>query len=113
MYENKRKFGKLAMFIIKDEHVRNEHAHFHPSGNLNPSMEDTRLTDRIIKLTQLMGIPLLDHIIVGGDNHQFFSFKEKDMMQNQYVPLATNYQTLEFGTSALVAEEPKSKGKGR
>ena len=87
--------------------------HNHPSGNLNPSLEDTRLTDRMIKLTQLMGIPLLDHIIVGGDNHQFFSFKEKDMMQNQYIPLVTNYQTLEFGTSALVAEEPKSKGKGR
>jgi len=37
MYENKRKFGKLAMFIIKDELVRNEHAHFHPSENVNPS----------------------------------------------------------------------------
>ncbi|MFW5651033.1 JAB domain-containing protein [Acetivibrio ethanolgignens] len=26
-----------------------------------------------------MGIPLIDHIIVGGDNHAFFSFREKGM----------------------------------
>jgi len=38
-----------------------EHNHFHRSGNLNPSTEDTRLTDRMIRLTQLMGIPLLNH----------------------------------------------------
>jgi len=87
--------------------------HCHPSGNLNPSIEDTRLTDRMIKLTQLMGIPLLDHIIVGGDNHQFFSFREKGMIQNSNIPLMTNYQDLEFGTSASVAEETKLKGKSR
>jgi len=88
-----------------------QHKHFHPSGSLQPSKEDTKITDRMIKLTELMGIPLLDHIIVGGDNHQFFSFKEKGLMSNPFISLSTNYQALDFGTAALVAE--KMKGKAR
>ena len=31
------------------------------------------MTDRMNKLCELIGIPLLDHIIVGGDNRAFFS----------------------------------------
>ena len=54
------------------ELVANEHKHFHPSSNLQPSKEDTRLTDRMIKLAQLMEILLLDYIMVSSDSHQFF-----------------------------------------
>ena len=50
--------------------------HCHPSGNIFPSKADTMMTDRMNKLCELIGIPLLDHIIVGGDNRAFFSFKE-------------------------------------
>ncbi len=49
--------------------------HNHPSGSLEPSKADTVLTDRMLKLTELMGITLADHIIVGGDNRSYFSFK--------------------------------------
>ena len=38
--------------------------HSHPSGNLEPSMEDSILTDRMIKLCDLVGVPLVDHVIV-------------------------------------------------
>lgn len=47
--------------------------HCHPSGNVFPSKADTMMTDRMNKLCELMGIPLIDHIIVGGDNREFFS----------------------------------------
>lgn len=87
--------------------------HNHPSGNLLPSKEDIRFTDRLIKLTELMGIPLLDHIIVGGDNHQFFSMKEKGMIQNTGMPLTSDYHALDFGATAKVAEEQKEKRRGR
>ncbi len=40
--------------------------HCHPSGNIFPSKADTMMTDRMNKLCELIGIPLLDHIIVGG-----------------------------------------------
>ena len=35
--------------------------HSHPSGNLKPSKEDTVITDRMLKLSELLGIPLVDH----------------------------------------------------
>ena len=56
--------------------------HCHPSGNVFPSKADTMMTDRMNKLCELMGIPLIDHIIVGGDNREFFSFREKGMIDN-------------------------------
>lgn len=40
--------------------------HNHPSGNLEPSKDDIMLTGRILKLADLIGIPLLDHVIVGA-----------------------------------------------
>lgn len=54
--------------------------HNHPSGRLEPSKEDTIMTDRILKLSVLLGIPLDDHIIVGGDNSRYFSFREKEIL---------------------------------
>lgn len=80
--------------------------HNHPSGTLTPSKEDTILTDRMIQLCKMLGIPLLDHIIVGSDNSKYFSFKEKDMMTNPYHSFRTNYEHLEFETT-LIAEEGK------
>lgn len=38
-------------------------AHNHPSGNLQPSTEDIQVTVRLQEAGQLLGIPLLDHII--------------------------------------------------
>ena len=42
------------------------------------------------KLCELMGIPLIDHIIVGGDNREFFSFREKGMIDNPKITLSTD-----------------------
>ena len=78
--------------------------HCHPSGNLLPSKEDTMLTDRMSKLCELLGIPLLDHIIVGGDNQDFFSFKEKGMIDNPNITYSSDYRTLDI-QSPLVAEK--------
>lgn len=40
--------------------------HNHPSGSLTPSREDVLLTQRLVKAGQLMDIPVMDHVIVGG-----------------------------------------------
>lgn len=48
--------------------------HSHPSGNLSPSKEDCNMTDRLLRVADLLGIPIVDHIIVGGDNKEYFSF---------------------------------------
>ena len=77
--------------------------HNHPSGNLTPSKQDTMLTDRMLKSCELMGIPLIDHVIVGGDNTQYFSFKEKNMLEVPKIYPETDYHTLNI-TPVLVAD---------
>lgn len=80
--------------------------HCHPSGQLLPSKADTMMTDRMNKICELIGIPLVDHVIVGGDNREFFSFKEKGVIKNPHIVLATDYKTLTLGTG-FVAEKGK------
>ncbi|RTK82761.1 hypothetical protein DRJ79_15140 [Enterococcus faecalis] len=64
------------------------------------------MTDRMNKLCELMGIPLIDHVIVGGDNREFFSFKEKELISNPRITLTNDYKTLDF-PSPMIAERGK------
>lgn len=83
--------------------------HNHPSGNLEPSQIDTMLTDRMLKLTDLMGITLADHVIVGGDNSRYFSFHEKEMLEHPKIHLSSDYKSLDFGNASMVAEKGKAR----
>ncbi len=38
-------------------------AHNHPSGSLQPSPEDIRITGQLKEAGTILGVPLLDHII--------------------------------------------------
>ncbi len=53
--------------------------HNHPSGDVSPSSEDIKITNRIKEAGKIMGIELLDHIIIGTDNN-YCSLKEKDVL---------------------------------
>ena len=47
--------------------------HNHPSGDPSPSEEDKQLTKRLVEAGRLMGIPVVDHIIIGdGSYYSFF-----------------------------------------
>lgn len=46
--------------------------HNHPSGNMQPSVQDRDLTRRIKGACELFGIRLLDHIIIGPDSYYSF-----------------------------------------
>ena len=48
-------------------------AHNHPSGQVEPSSEDIRLTMRLVAAGNMIGIRVLDHIIV-SDNPVTYSF---------------------------------------
>lgn len=52
--------------VIKRGATRVIVAHNHPSGALEPSQEDISLTRQLLKGSQLLGIPLLDHLILGN-----------------------------------------------
>lgn len=82
--------------------------HCHPSGNLIPSKSDTMMTDRMNTICEMMGMPLVDHVIVGGNNRAYFSFKEKGMMKVPKISLAQDYKTMDL-KSPLVAEQGKSR----
>ncbi|MBI4983572.1 DNA repair protein RadC [Candidatus Woesearchaeota archaeon] len=47
--------------------------HNHPSGDPTPSPEDEEVTKKLIEAGELLGIKVLDHVIVGGEN--YFSMK--------------------------------------
>ena len=49
-------------------------AHNHPSGNLHPSSDDNRITNRIIEAARLFDITVLDHIII--TNESYYSFTD-------------------------------------
>lgn len=49
-------------------------AHNHPSGDPAPSDDDIHFTRRIHEAGEVMGIPLLDHLIVASSG--YFSFKD-------------------------------------
>lgn len=49
-------------------------AHNHPSGDPSPSLEDRAITDRLKQAGTLLGVPLLDHIIIGaGQSFEAFA----------------------------------------
>jgi DNA repair protein RadC len=48
--------------------------HNHPSGDPTPSQDDARLTLRLAQAADILDMPLLDHLIVGGDG-RYFSFR--------------------------------------
>ncbi len=43
--------------------------HNHPSGNLVPSQNDINFTKRIQSACEILGVQLLDHIIIAGNNY--------------------------------------------
>lgn len=50
-------------------------AHNHPSGDPSPSQEDLEITRRLVDAGKLLGVPLLDHVIVGEG--RFVSLRER------------------------------------
>lgn len=50
-------------------------AHNHPSGDPEPSLEDLAVTRRLAEAGRLLGVPLLDHVVLGGG--RFVSLRER------------------------------------
>ena len=50
--------------------------HNHPSGDPEPSHEDLEVTKRLSEAGRLLGVPLLDHVIL-GDEGRFASLRER------------------------------------
>jgi DNA repair protein RadC len=53
--------------------------HNHPSGNLNPSESDSKITQKIKEAGNLMDIQLLDHLILTMDG-SYYSFADNGLL---------------------------------
>lgn len=54
-------------------------AHNHPSGDCSPSLEDELLTERLVQAGELMGIPILDHLIIGAGRYESIKYRNKNI----------------------------------
>lgn len=80
--------GSLTLNIVHPREVFNSAVresaasiillHNHPSGDPSPSPEDGELTTRLVRAGEIMGIPVLDHIIVGAE--KYFSFADRGLL---------------------------------
>ncbi len=52
--------------------------HNHPSGNLRPSNEDVRITEKLKQAGKLLEIEVHDHLIISGDG--YFSLADEGCM---------------------------------
>lgn len=68
--------------IFKEAFLQNAYAllfvHNHPSNDVSPSQSDIRSTHRLVEVSKTMGIPIMDHIIVG--RNRWYSFKQHDAL---------------------------------
>ena len=53
--------------------------HNHPSGEAAPSEQDIKLTKRLKEAGEIMGIPLLDHLIIAETG--YYSFSEENIIR--------------------------------
>ena len=52
--------------------------HNHPSGDPRPSEEDIAVTRRLVHASEMIGIRILDHIVIGDS--KYVSFKEQGLL---------------------------------
>jgi len=52
--------------------------HNHPSGDPTPSEQDIEITKKLKKVSEILEIPILDHVIIGSG--KYFSMKERGII---------------------------------
>ena len=79
--------------------------HNHPSGNVIPSREDDQVTEQLVNAGKILGIPVQDHIIIGGWNKDRYSYREDypGMFEGMYHDIDIPGETKD-SDSAMVAE---------
>lgn len=52
--------------------------HNHPSGNINPSEQDIRITKKLRKVGEELELSVIDHVIIGDEN--YYSFADENAL---------------------------------
>lgn len=73
---------KIFATVLKAGGIRCIVAHNHPSGSIQPSPDDLDLTRRLLQAGQAIGVPVLDHLILGQG--QFWSLRETTTLWDEF-----------------------------
>lgn len=57
--------------------------HNHPSGDPVPSEEDRAITKRLADAGDILGVPILDHIIIGNGTGAWTSFQDMGILKGE------------------------------
>jgi len=82
--------------------------HNHPSGDPTPSGLDIELTKRVIEAGKLIGIPCMDHVIVGCNTAAYYSMREQGILD-----FADQTHLLEAADILSVGEKTKTYQDGK
>lgn len=72
---------------IEDRAVSVVFAHNHPSGSLEPSIEDMAITRVLCSAGRILQIPVLDHIIVGKGGLKSICRMQPEMFEKTFRPV--------------------------
>ena len=70
--------GSVFRYAIVNGALKIIVAHQHPSGDVTPSSQDTKVTNILVEAGKLLGITVLDHIVFTQDDH--YSYREAGML---------------------------------
>jgi DNA repair protein RadC len=82
--------------------------HNHPSGDAEPSRLDLDITERVIKAGEILGIPVVDHVVIGDGDYKSvktcidYAEQSKEMTKRKHTDSAIN---------ALIRANENLKGK--
>lgn len=54
--------------------------HNHPSGTTKPSEADLKITKKLVEVGNALEMPVLDHVIIGGDIESYLSMADNGYM---------------------------------
>lgn len=95
--------------------------HNHPTGSIQPSDDDERLTRRLVHVAYLAEMQVMDHIIL-GHHGEYFSFRDQGMIMiyeqeiretYRLKPLPSGGLLHEVNASRYYPKKVRGKGKGR
>lgn len=101
---------EVFSFALQKRAVKIMLCHNHPSGELKPSSADKDTTDRMIQVGQIVGTPVLDHLII--TERSYISFNDIGLMEQlaqstKYVPAYELVERIRKEALAIGRKEEK------
>jgi DNA repair protein RadC len=69
---------EVFSFALQKRATRLIMVHNHPGGSLQPSPDDTDITDRMYQVGLFLDLPVIDHLII--TERKFYSFKDSGLL---------------------------------